>query len=86
MNCRLAKLRQRIDHACGHRKVITPYLSSRIEQGDNLARVWVNRGYVRSLESITVETGQREILKRGSATVFLCYDVIYLVCKEGVRL
>lgn len=86
MNCRPTKLRQRTDHACGHRKVITPYLSSRIEQGDNLARVWVNRGYVRSLESITVETGPREILNRGSPTVFLCYDVIYLVCKEGVRL
>lgn len=84
MNCRPAKRCQRIDHAAGHPKVFAPYLSPRIEQSDYRARVWVNGSYVRSLEPITVETSQREILNGGGATVFLSYDVIHLVDKERV--
>src|SRR5262249_52635770 len=51
----------------GPLKVLFPPIHARVEQGDRLRRSRVWRGSVRPLVSVTVRTGQRQILQDGQA-------------------
>jgi len=57
-------------------------LRSRVEQGAELSRLWIERGEIASLVSVSTPAGERQIFNLGRAAVLLRYDMIYLVWEE----
>ena len=65
-------------------KMFVPSLGSWIKQRHELAREWIDRRDVGTLESITVKTRQCQIGRRRLATMFKRDEVIRFMRKEGL--
>ncbi len=57
-----------------------------MEERDERSRCGVDGGDVRPLESVALQTGEREVRRVGRPTVLFSNDVIWLVWEERVLL
>ncbi len=67
-------------------KVIVPVLGARIEERNQLARLWIKRANIGAFVAIAAETGQRQIVGVSLTAMLQRYDMVRLVLMCGCRL